>query len=321
MTESHIAADRESQRVTRVNAVEEVDAYESSVGGVTVTGVRIGKGSGPNTVLSTAGDSFVANSIKMQFPMANRSSFSDSTVLAACVRSAPAGATWVGRDLDPGAVVLYGPGSEHTAMNPEGLEFDFVVTSVDDFARVADELQLAVKAPRRGQALFLDGTRGVRRFSRELSDLLSAAEHGVDPQENHEQDVLHQLANALVDPEVSERIGSERRIDDRVVTNASIEYAEAIERLPTLRELCRITHVSDRRLRQAFTDIYGCPPTTFFRTWGLNKAHEALAASDPSQSTVTWTAKRLGFAHLGRFAIRYKALYGESPSATLERIT
>jgi AraC-like DNA-binding protein len=50
----------------------------------------------------------------------------------------------------------------------------------------------------------------------------------------------------------------------------------------------------------------------------MHLARRALRQAVPP-TTVTDIAMRLGFRELGRFCVRYKALFGESPSATRRR--
>jgi AraC-like DNA-binding protein len=50
----------------------------------------------------------------------------------------------------------------------------------------------------------------------------------------------------------------------------------------------------------------------------MHSARRALREAAPSTS-VTDIAMRYGFWQLGRFAVEYKALVGESPSATLRQ--
>ena len=51
----------------------------------------------------------------------------------------------------------------------------------------------------------------------------------------------------------------------------------------------------------------------------MNQARRALRAARPGTVTVTDVAMRYGFWQLGRFAVEYHTLFGESPSATLAR--
>ena len=76
-----------------------------------------------------------------------------------------------------------------------------------------------------------------------------------------------------------------------------------------------MSHVSERRLRKAFTDEYDLPPGRFFRIWVLTEALRRLADPDPTYRSVADIASGLGFLHLGRFAGSYKRLYGTTTSA------
>lgn len=97
-----------------------------------------------------------------------------------------------------------------------------------------------------------------------------------------------------------------------------IDYAYAIDRIPSVAGLCLVAHVSERRLRQAFNDKFGVPPTRYFRLWALKEANHRLRRAVSLDETVTNVAARLGFFHLSRFSGHYKRVYGEPPSAILK---
>ena len=135
--------------------------------------------------------------------------------------------------------------------------------------------------------------------------------------------IAHDVNAAIVrvlslDDDRSLRKGVGKRIDSRRVVADCIHYAEALDRVPSVAELCLVAHVSERRLRQAFTDELGMPPTRYFRLWALQHANLRLQQALTSHETVTNVASRLGFLHLGRFSAHYKRVYGESPSSTLK---
>lgn len=46
-----------------------------------------------------------------------------------------------------------------------------------------------------------------------------------------------------------------------------------------------------------------------------------LLGADVPQSKIRAIAKELGITELGRFAVRYREMFGESPSATLRRVS
>jgi AraC-like DNA-binding protein len=126
------------------------------------------------------------------------------------------------------------------------------------------------------------------------------------------ESVAYLLATSLID----ERRPS-RKLDDRLIVQACIGHAERVARIPTIAELCKTSHVSERRLHYAFVDTYGLPPYQFFITWALDIARRRLIAASPDKVTVAWIAMGTGFSHLGRFARYYRKAYGELPSDTL----
>jgi len=51
----------------------------------------------------------------------------------------------------------------------------------------------------------------------------------------------------------------------------------------------------------------------------MHLTRRALLLADPTAATVTEIATAHAFWELGRFAVAYRALFGESPSVTLRR--
>src|SRR5918993_3957461 len=84
----------------------------------------------------------------------------------------------------------------------------------------------------------------------------------------------------------------------------------------TISELSRMAGVSERTLRAAFREALGLSPKQYTIAQRLRAAREALRAADPKSTTVTDIAMTYGFFELGRFAGRYRNVFGESPSRT-----
>jgi transcriptional regulator GlxA family with amidase domain len=97
---------------------------------------------------------------------------------------------------------------------------------------------------------------------------------------------------------------------DRYVRN---NLGEAL----TVAELSGIAGVSERTLRAAFHAVLGMSPKQYVIGERLRAVRDALALADPRSATVTDIAMTYGFFELGRFAGRYRDLFGEMPSWTL----
>jgi|KBSSwiS6_1023812.scaffolds.fasta_scaffold10759_2 AraC family ethanolamine operon transcriptional activator len=81
-------------------------------------------------------------------------------------------------------------------------------------------------------------------------------------------------------------------------------------------ELARAAGVSERTLRNAFHAEHGLSPKKFDLRERLCGARRALCNAESSHKTVTSVACEFGFYELGRFALTYKKMFGESPSET-----
>jgi AraC-like DNA-binding protein len=84
-------------------------------------------------------------------------------------------------------------------------------------------------------------------------------------------------------------------------------------------EICRAIGVSSRTLQACCHEHLGMGPKHYLLLRRMNLARRALRQSEPENPSVTEIATRFGFWQLGRFAVEYQSLFGESPSTTLCR--
>lgn len=101
------------------------------------------------------------------------------------------------------------------------------------------------------------------------------------------------------------------------IARAFVEGSFEADIVPTIVDICTVVGVSERSLQYAFRSYVNMSPLTYLRMCRLNRVRATLRASDSKSTTVTAVAMRYGFLHLGRFAINYKQVFGEHPSATL----
>ena len=86
-----------------------------------------------------------------------------------------------------------------------------------------------------------------------------------------------------------------------------------------LTELCAAVGASGRALRMYCQEHLGMSPHRYLLLRRMNLARRALALADPTATTVAAIANDHGFGELGRFAVSYRKLFGETPSTTLRR--
>lgn len=83
-----------------------------------------------------------------------------------------------------------------------------------------------------------------------------------------------------------------------------------------LSDIANAVGVPPRTLRDGFQQFRGVSPMQYLRHLRLERARSTLKASG-QHIRVTDIALDCGFTHFGRFALAYKAMFGESPSDTL----
>jgi AraC-like DNA-binding protein len=103
------------------------------------------------------------------------------------------------------------------------------------------------------------------------------------------------------------------------IAHAARDYLHTqSNRTVSISELCAVVGVAERTLHLAFHETYGMPPKHYMKLQRLAGAHHALLQAGAT-TTVSQIAMDWGFLHLGRFAVEYRAQFGETPSASLLR--
>ncbi|WP_458249490.1 helix-turn-helix transcriptional regulator [Streptomyces sp. MAI_2237] len=85
----------------------------------------------------------------------------------------------------------------------------------------------------------------------------------------------------------------------------------------TVAELAVLAGVSARRLQETFQQYVGMAPLAYLADVRLTRIHDELRLGKAGAVNVSEVAQRGGFGHLGRFANRYRARFGELPLQTL----
>jgi AraC-like DNA-binding protein len=84
-------------------------------------------------------------------------------------------------------------------------------------------------------------------------------------------------------------------------------------------QLCRTVGASYTRLHDCCQEYLGMSPKHYLWLRRMHLVRRVLQRADAEKTTVTEIATDHGFWELGRFAVAYRSLFGESPSAALRR--
>jgi len=156
--------------------------------------------------------------------------------------------------------------------------------------------------------------RKARRFA-EVSNELIARHEVVRAME---EEVLHTVVQCITDNQDS---ASTTQASHRASIMARFEDAlsKQIDRNVNIADLCTEIGVSERVLRTCCAQILGLSPLRYVLLRRLNRVRAALGHADPSTTSVSEIARMNQFVEFGRFAAHYRDVFGELPSATLQR--
>jgi transcriptional regulator GlxA family with amidase domain len=133
-----------------------------------------------------------------------------------------------------------------------------------------------------------------------------------------EQELLYGLVNCLA-TENADRISKWRRRH----TDIMVRFEEALVTRSgphlNLSELCAAIGVPERTLRLCCAEFLGISPIRYYLLRRLNMTRSALRRANPETASVAEIARDHQFVELGRFAVAYRAIFGETPSSTLRR--
>jgi AraC-like DNA-binding protein len=133
-----------------------------------------------------------------------------------------------------------------------------------------------------------------------------------------EQSLVHAMMACLCDV-ASGDAGSRWRHHSAIMMRFEELLAANSDRPMYLTDICAATGASERTLRVCCEEHLGMGPIKYLWLRRMHLARRAIVLADPAQATVTRIASDHGFWELGRFAVAYRALFGESPSASLRR--
>ena len=87
----------------------------------------------------------------------------------------------------------------------------------------------------------------------------------------------------------------------------------------SVRELATAAQVPERTLRRAFNEFFGVSPARYLQLRSLHSVYRTLRKAEPDETSISRVFVDHGQWELGRAAGRYRQLFGELPSETLQR--
>jgi AraC-like DNA-binding protein len=133
-----------------------------------------------------------------------------------------------------------------------------------------------------------------------------------------EQQLIEAVVECISADGAGADTGSRRRTQDIMVRFEQL-LQQRHGQTASMRETCAALGVSGRLVRSLCAQHLGISPAAYDRRLRMASIRRALRLGAPEIGSISAIARHYGFRDPGRFAINYRAAYGEVPSATLRR--
>jgi AraC-like DNA-binding protein len=256
---------------------------------------------------------FIRGRVSLAGPLSD-----DMVTLGIGVVMAPGTRHWL-NEVESGAVGVFLPGDEHDAFYTPGSIYVAVTLPGERLEEIAaaDELVLDART--------LGGT-GIRakKLGTNLSRLqtqfrsihagrrtTSASPRIIGTR------LLHAFIMHLARSPRSRAGGTDPRGHARIVARARAFIHENLDRPLSIEKIAAAAATSHRTLHRAFGIVLDETPYSYVLKLRLHRIRHELVSDAEIACTITCAANHWGISELGRFAGRYRDLFGELPSQTL----
>jgi AraC-like DNA-binding protein len=239
-------------------------------------------------------------------------------------RADQASISYNGKDLAYGEIVVAGSGSMRHHCTEGSCHWATVSLTLDDLAAAGHGLvgrdlidrseTHYLRPPPPAMSRLLHLQQAAEQLARSAAEILAQPE----PARALEQALLHAIVMSLSES-VPIKVARGARRHAAIIARFEELLAANYDRPLHLAEICTAIGVSERTLRTICMDHLGMGPVRYLWLRRMHLAHRALIRAAPQSATVTEIATANGFWELGRFAVEYRALFGEAPSASLHR--
>jgi AraC family transcriptional regulator, ethanolamine operon transcriptional activator len=240
-----------------------------------------------------------------------------------CFARGPGEGTWNSQSAGPGTITLLPPGEELQGCTTPG--FSWVTAAVPPavWQRCLALAGIQHAEPRRLTVCHLPGDT-LARIEHGLRGLRRSLDHTADAALNAElrtQDAAAFAADCFTDlceqasstPQPRDSLHNRARLARRADAWMRAHLSTAFQ----MPDVCLALRVSRRELEYAFRAVFDQSPRHYLQNLRLNAIRRALLGTRRGRHSLIEIAHDHGITHLSRFAAHYRALFGETPRATL----
>jgi AraC-like DNA-binding protein len=229
-----------------------------------------------------------------------------------------------GLEMQPTNIVRHSEGGSYYRRSSGRAAYASMSLSVTDVASLGAAIADVDLTPPKDPQVHTPSPSAMAKLQRLHAAAGELAEHAPEILTN--PDAAHGLERALIEALVgcfTARPRSQNSLAQGQHAIVMRRFRRVVEENPEqplyIPEICKAIRVSSRSLQACCHEHLGMGPKRYLVLRRMSLARRALREAASDATSVTDIATRFGFWQLGRFAVEYQSLFGESPSATLRR--
>ena len=223
-----------------------------------------------------------------------------------------------GREMREDSLFVLRGGDDFALQRPKGMELMAVTFEREDFGRLLDErpwtheaLALLSRCTLRAPA------PAMRRLRHDLLSMFDEAGRSRAARDDSASRLVFDALSELFEGAADARQAAGSASAAFIVARCHWMVEAAGDTPPSVEQLCARLRTSRRTLQNSFRQVADSTPVHYLRCVRLNAVRRLLMSTSAADLGVAQAAEAKGFGHLGHFAQRYSALFGELPSQTL----
>ena len=229
---------------------------------------------------------------------------------------------WSGKEMQPSNIRRHAEGEAAFQRSSGSANFAAMSLPVEEMALLGATIGRCDLAPPTDPVTVTPAPAAMARLQRLHAEAGRLAEEAPEIIANPEaargleQALIEAMISCLGNGGVGEDTAAQRR-HEAIMRRFRVAVEAHPDRPLYVSDLCSAIGVSERTLQYCCQEQLGMGPKRYLLLRRTRLARRALREADLITGTVTEIATRFGFWELGRFAVQYRFLFGESPSATL----
>jgi AraC-like DNA-binding protein len=229
---------------------------------------------------------------------------------------------WSGVELQPINITRHSEGESSHQLSSGSACFGAMSLPVEKMISVGAVIAGCDLTPPRDPLLITAQPAAMARLQRLHAAAGHLAEEApeviADPVAAHglEQALIEAMTGCLGEGEVGEDSVAQRQ-HELIMRRFRRVVEERPDQPLYIPEICAAIRVASRTLRVCCREHLGMGPKRYLLLRRMHLARRAPREAIPGAASVTEIATRYGFWQFGRFAVEYRSLFGETPSATL----